>query len=160
MTTIQIINYGQVEFYADEYGINYRDVGCKTWDTIPIRNAEGMDICDMVEEYIIPTLGCDESWLEVTDSCEVDTFGAFIKDEPKMRDFLTLGKDEFLRSYSYLDEDEYNVTYDAVMSLIGKSLGWEFTVAEEFRCEGCPYNNGDGFTCTNHGEAGTLPCEQ
>lgn len=163
MTTIQIINYGAVEFYTDEIGIHFRGVDRYPdgeWDVIPIRDAESMDVCEVVEEHIIPEMGCDESWLEIGDIPHVDTYGTFIHDEAKMRDFLTIGKDEFLRSYSYLDEDDYNATYDAVMSLIGKSLGWEFTIAEEFGCEGCPYNNGDGFTCTNHGEAGTLPCEQ
>ncbi len=30
----------------------------------------------------------------------------FIEDKEKMRDFLKIGKDEFLRSYSYLTEEE------------------------------------------------------
>ena len=34
----------------------------------------------------------------------------FINDEEKMRDFLTLSKYEFLRSYSYLTEEEYDNT--------------------------------------------------
>lgn len=35
---------------------------------------------------------------------------SFIDDEEKMRDFRILTKDEFLRSYSYLTEEEYDVT--------------------------------------------------
>lgn len=161
MTTIQIINYGAVELYSDDDYLYHRDVGSKEWNTIPLGGSEAFTLEDIVEEFLIPTLGCDESWLEIDDiPPKVETEGSFITDEAKMRDFLTISKDEFLRSYSYLDEDDYNATYDAVMNLIGKSLGWEYTIAEEFGCEGCPYNNGDGFTCTNHGEAGTLPCEQ
>jgi len=34
----------------------------------------------------------------------------FINDEEKMRDFIALSKAEFLRSYSYLTEEEYNNT--------------------------------------------------
>lgn len=35
---------------------------------------------------------------------------SFIDDEEKMHDFRILTKDEFLRSYSYLTEDEYDIT--------------------------------------------------
>ena len=31
----------------------------------------------------------------------------FIKDTEKMKDFLTLNKEDFLKSYSYLLEEEY-----------------------------------------------------
>ncbi len=34
----------------------------------------------------------------------------FIKDTEKMKDFLTLNKEDFLKSYSYLLEEEYDVT--------------------------------------------------
>ena len=34
----------------------------------------------------------------------------FIDDEEKMNDFVRLTKEEFLLSYSYLTEDEYNNT--------------------------------------------------
>lgn len=35
----------------------------------------------------------------------------FLNDEEKMRDFICLTKEEFLASYSYLTEDEYDNTY-------------------------------------------------
>ena len=35
----------------------------------------------------------------------------FTNDEEKMRDFYILSKDEFLASYSYLTEEEYDATY-------------------------------------------------
>lgn len=36
--------------------------------------------------------------------------GNFIDDEEKMRDFVSLTKEEFLSSYSYLTEEEYDNT--------------------------------------------------
>lgn len=39
---------------------------------------------------------------------------SFAMDEEKMRDFYILSKDEFLRSYSYLTEEEYDATFDEV----------------------------------------------
>jgi len=38
----------------------------------------------------------------------------FLKDTEKMKDFRILSKDEFLASYSYLDEAEYATTLEAV----------------------------------------------
>lgn len=38
----------------------------------------------------------------------------FIDDEEKMRDFYILSKSEFLASYSYLTEEEYDATYREV----------------------------------------------
>ena len=38
----------------------------------------------------------------------------FIDDEEKMKDFYILSKDEFLASYSYLTEEEYDATYREV----------------------------------------------
>lgn len=37
----------------------------------------------------------------------------FLNDEEKMKDFLILSKEEFLKSYSYLTEEEYDLTRDA-----------------------------------------------
>ena len=42
----------------------------------------------------------------------------FIDDSAKMLDFLYLSKEDFLQSYSYLTEDEYNATVDAVLKLL------------------------------------------
>lgn len=49
----------------------------------------------------------------------------FLDDEEKMVDFLLLNKDEFLRSYSYMTEEEWDMTYDRVLDLV------KFTVAFE-----------------------------
>ena len=37
-------------------------------------------------------------------------FTDFTDDEEKMKDFLTLDKKRFLEMYSYLTEEEYNLT--------------------------------------------------
>jgi hypothetical protein len=34
----------------------------------------------------------------------------YIKDKEKMKDFLKLNKEDFLKSYSYLYEEEYDAT--------------------------------------------------
>ncbi len=42
----------------------------------------------------------------------------FLDDPDKMRDFITLGKEEFLESYSYLTENEY----EATVKLLGEII--------------------------------------
>ncbi len=42
----------------------------------------------------------------------------FTDDMNKMHDFMLLGKDEFLSSYSYLNEDDYYATYNAIMKML------------------------------------------
>ena len=37
---------------------------------------------------------------------------SFLNDWEKMRDFFVLTKEQFLRSYSYLTEEEYDATYE------------------------------------------------
>jgi len=46
-----------------------------------------------------------EFWQDVTPS-----YKSFIDDKEKMRDFKILSKQEFLQSYSYLTELEYDLT--------------------------------------------------
>ena len=43
----------------------------------------------------------------------------FLSDEEKMRDFYELTKEEFLASYSYLTEEEYDATREAVKEVRG-----------------------------------------
>lgn len=47
---------------------------------------------------------------------------SFVNDAEKMLDFSTLSKDEFLKSYSYIKESEYNATVDYMkfLNAIGK----------------------------------------
>ncbi len=40
----------------------------------------------------------------------MDTYKSFIDDKEKMRDFYILSKQEFLQSYSYLTQLEYDLT--------------------------------------------------
>ena len=40
----------------------------------------------------------------------MDQLTDFTDDEEKMKDFYFLTKEEFLNSYSYLTEEEYNLT--------------------------------------------------
>lgn len=42
----------------------------------------------------------------------------FISDDEKMLDFINLSKDEFLQSYSYLTEEEYDATANYLEYLI------------------------------------------
>lgn len=44
--------------------------------------------------------------------------GNFINDEEKMNDFFELSKSEFLESYSYLTEEEYDNTRELVKAII------------------------------------------
>lgn len=46
----------------------------------------------------------------VCDSCERYEPHSFIDDEEKMRDFVEMKKEDFLASYSYLTEEEYDAT--------------------------------------------------
>ena len=41
----------------------------------------------------------------------------FTDDEEKMKDFFCLSKERFLESYSYLTEEEYNLTLKKVNDL-------------------------------------------
>ena len=43
----------------------------------------------------------------------------FLTDEDKMRDFCILNKEEFLFSYSYLTEEEYDNTVNRLMIKLG-----------------------------------------
>jgi len=43
---------------------------------------------------------------------EINEYEHFLTDAAKMRDFLELTKDEFLQSYSYLTEEEYDNTME------------------------------------------------
>lgn len=43
---------------------------------------------------------------------------SFIDDMNKMHDFMLLNMDEFLSSYSYLNENDYYATYNAIMEML------------------------------------------
>ena len=43
---------------------------------------------------------------------------SFADDANKMHDFMTLSMEEFLFSYSYLNEDDYYATYNEIMEML------------------------------------------
>lgn len=52
----------------------------------------------------------------------VDITGcSFINDAEKMHDFMILNMDEFLFSYSYLNENDYYATYNDVMKIVRRN---------------------------------------
>ena len=51
---------------------------------------------------------------------EIKIEETFADDEEKMRDFFLISKSNFLSSYSYLNENEYNITKDYVLQQIEK----------------------------------------
>ena len=60
----------------------------------------------------------DNEWIQVEQDC-IRT-KSFIDDNEKMVDFFRLTKEEFLSSYSYLEEDAYNSTLEDVKHRIKK----------------------------------------
>ena len=81
------------------------------WDIDNIPN-------DLPEEAELPNMPKDEIWnaLKERYGCNAVSFSVpiFLDDEEKMADFLMLTKKEFLYSYSYLSEAEYDATLEAV----------------------------------------------
>lgn len=51
-------------------------------------------------------------------------FTDFLDDYEKMRDFWELSKEEFLQSYSYLNEIEYDLTAERVRNHLTKVYGY------------------------------------
>jgi len=51
---------------------------------------------------------------------EIKIEETFADDDEKMRDFFLIPKSNFLFSYSYLTENEYNITKDYVLQQIEK----------------------------------------
>lgn len=62
----------------------------------------------------------DSEWTQVKQDC-IRT-KSFIDDNEKMVDFFRLTKEEFLSSYSYLEEDAYNSTLEDVKYRIKKII--------------------------------------
>ena len=46
------------------------------------------------------------------------TSWSFADDANKMHDFMTLSMEEFLFSYSYLNENDYFATYNEIMEML------------------------------------------
>ena len=75
-------------------------------DTVQIMNN------DIIKNYQISTVSIDKITKDFEEKpISAPVFdGSFINDEEKMRDFDELSKEEFLSSYSYLTEAEYEAT--------------------------------------------------
>lgn len=74
----------------------------------------GTDYCvvdiELSDGHVMTTLSHERNLTPVYES--------FVDDEEKMRDFFKLSREEFLKSYSYLTEEEY----DATLEILRKSL--------------------------------------
>lgn len=57
---------------------------------------------------------------EVEEKTKKPDFAPFLDDNEKMVDFVMLSKEEFLASYSYLTEEEYDMTAEAVIKAAEK----------------------------------------
>ena len=53
------------------------------------------------------------------------SFNNFIDDKEKMFDFIILTKEEFLESYSYLTEEEYENTLQLVKQKVLERINWD-----------------------------------
>lgn len=71
-------------------------------------------LSDMIPEIepqdLLPYMDSNMLTREVLGNAPDYSTANFLADEEKMRDFVELSKDEFLASYSYLTEDEYDNT--------------------------------------------------
>ena len=54
-----------------------------------------------------------------------NNYKSFLDDKEKMRDFRILSKDEFLKSYSYITEQEYNLTLEADKIDFSKAINFD-----------------------------------
>ena len=52
----------------------------------------------------------------------VTTYTDFITDLDKMRDFFEISKEEFLESYNYLEEVEYDLTVEKVKNMTAEEI--------------------------------------
>jgi len=62
-------------------------------------------------------MDCNIKFVEYVN--ELGNSGHFLFDAEKMQDFIYLSKKEFLDSYSYLTEDEYDSTLKALIYIEG-----------------------------------------
>lgn len=68
-----------------------------------------LDACKIVDQFI-RWLPQDFKNDKAPSSQKIVKYTDFFNDEEKMKDFNDLSKEEFLKSYSYLTETEYNLT--------------------------------------------------
>lgn len=70
-------------------------------------------------------LGFDLSDFYTDTDLKHQTHKDFFDDEEKMSDFMALSKDEFLKSYAYLTDEEYEATRSRIEPLEGPAPGME-----------------------------------
>lgn len=85
-------------------------------------------------------------------------YTSFAGDVEKMHDFITLSMEDFLKSYSYLDREDYYATYDELMDMSRKQC--KSHVCNNSVCVGCAYTRVCGdekrFDGTNPASYDTL----
>lgn len=75
-------------------------------------------VCPECEHVLFPGIQAIQDYVDgQKTSLKRLLMNCFIDDYDKMRDFANLSKDDFLASYSYLTEEEYDATSKAVAEL-------------------------------------------
>ena len=70
---------------------------------------KSLEACEVVKQFVMLLPNSFEN--DATPNMQkLGEYTDFYDDEEKMKDFQELSKDEFLASYSYLVEEEYNLT--------------------------------------------------
>jgi hypothetical protein len=77
-------------------------------------NPEIYPYLDYDNNEIVLDVGENTYRLHITKDINVINQSSFIDDEEKMIDFNTITKEQFLNSYSYITEEEYNLTLKEV----------------------------------------------
>ena len=72
-------------------------------------DTKSLEACEIVKQFVSHLPNSFEN--DATPNMQkLGEYTDFCDDEEKMKDFNILSKDEFLSSYSYLVEEEYNLT--------------------------------------------------
>ena len=72
-------------------------------------DTKSLEACEVVKQFISYLPNSFEND-QTPNMQKLGEYTDFYDDEEKMKDFQKLSKDEFLASYSYLVEEEYNLT--------------------------------------------------
>ena len=72
-------------------------------------DTKSLEACEVVKQFVrhLPNSFQND---QTPNMQKLGEYTDFYDDEEKMKDFQELSKDEFLASYSYLVEEEYNLT--------------------------------------------------
>jgi len=72
-------------------------------------DTKSLEACEVVKQFVRYLPNSFEND-QTPNMQKLGEYTDFYDDEEKMKDFQELSKDEFLASYSYLVEEEYNLT--------------------------------------------------